>query len=425
VVVGGLLMVWWLAQTAQVLFVPAPDEASGALTTTATIEGSLFNTLVILAFAGLGVWFWPRRQLFPRRRLARVVAVLLMAYLVWALASLTWSVDLNLSIRRYVQLVCIVIGCVGLGAGFYAQLPDGELQFAKHVVWAGLLGVLFMWLAVLKSGNLDVFDPAWAAKDVGVGTRIGYPIAYAIIAAVYLGRANVLRGWRLPMVLAVLVLSLLAQKARFTIAFGLLAAALLMLTSMRWSWRWAAVLMIAGATIWVVAAVVALDGSQPLEPVAGGLYTYATLDTPTDNTATLTGRISLWDELLLYLQDRPWLGYGFGAFWNPEFMARIWAVVPWQPPVAHDGFLDELLGTGLIGLVLMLGAWLTGMFGAWWRQGPFATLVGVSMLLFLLLNVGDSIMQSYFQFPFYAALTGLALMLARSAERPAGRGHTA
>jgi O-antigen ligase len=226
------------------------------------------------------------------------------------------------------------------------------------------------------------------------------------------------------MVLGVLVFSLLMQKARFTIAFGLFAAAVLMLTSMRWNWRWAAVLTIAGATIWVVAAVVALEGSQPLEPVASGLYTYATLDTPTDNTTSLTGRTSLWDELLLYLQDRLWLGYGFGAFWNTEFMARIWAVVPWQPPVAHDGFLDEALGTGLIGLVLMLGTWLTGMFGAWRRPGPFATLVGISMLLFLLLNVGDSIMQSYFQFPFYAALTSLVLLLARSAERPAGRVRT-
>ena len=35
------------------------------------------------------------------------------------------------------------------------------------------------------------------------------------------------------------------------------------------------------------------------------------------------------------------------------------------------------------------------------------------MLFFLLANVGDTIMQAYFQFPFYAALVGLFALAAR------------
>jgi exopolysaccharide production protein ExoQ len=415
------LIGWWVAQLAQVL-IGSHDQTPTTAATTATAEGSLFNTGIILAFASLGVWFWPWSVRLPKSAAVRLLMAATAAYLIWALASLTWSVDLGLSIRRYVQLAMILIGCVGLGAGFYARAPDGETLFALHVLWAGLIGVAVMWAAVLLVGDLNVFSPTWAAKDIGVGTRIGYPIAYALLAGVYLGHTRVIRGWRLAAVIGVLLFSLLLQKARFTIAFGLVCMALLVLRGTRWSMRWTLVLVGVGILAWVVAVMVAVNGAHPIEPVLNGIYTYATLDTTSETTTSLTGRTSLWDALYAYLQERPWTGYGFGAFWNPEFLAQIWSIIPWHPPVAHDGFLDEVLGTGLIGSALLLLAWGMGTLIAIRRSDYFGALVALGMVLFLLLNVGDSIMQSYFQFPFYAAVAGLATLLGRGAqERRAAR----
>ena len=47
-------------------------------------------------------------------------------------------------------------------------------------------------------------------------------------------------------------------------------------------------------------------------------------------SATLTGRTRIWQMSLDNIAQRPWLGYGFGAFWRPgEVEARtMWQILP-------------------------------------------------------------------------------------------------
>jgi O-antigen ligase len=72
---------------------------------------------------------------------------------------------------------------------------------------------------------------------------------------------------------------------------------------------------------------------------------------------TLTGRLPLWRTVFLSIQERPLLGYGYGAFWRgwagPS--ARVWTLHLWEPPHAHNGYLDLWLDLGLVGLALGLG----------------------------------------------------------------------
>jgi exopolysaccharide production protein ExoQ len=416
VMVSIALLLWWLAQQLQPLF--ANPEVDPTPATTATAEGSLFNTLVVIAFAAIGGLCLPHALGAFRTRALVVFLTLLGLYFVWSALSLMWSVDPSLTVRRYVQLVFIVAGCVGLGLGVYGASTSGLDLLARHVMWAGLIGIAIMWLLVFRSGDLDVLDPAWAGKEEGIGTRIGYPIAFAVLAAIYLRGRGSLGPGAFALVLVVAVVSLLAQKARFTIAFGFLAALLLIVRRARWGWGWTLALAALGIAAWLLALAYAIGGTSALQPILDGVYNYATLGTGGADTETLTGRFPLWDELWRYAERAPWLGYGFGAFWNPTFLLQIWAVIDWHPPVGHNGFLDEVLGTGVIGLILLLSAWLFGGVVAWRRRDWFGAFVSSAMLLFLLLNVGDTIMQYYFQFPFYAALTALFALLARSTAEP-------
>ncbi|WPD20236.1 O-antigen ligase family protein [Thermaerobacter composti] len=68
---------------------------------------------------------------------------------------------------------------------------------------------------------------------------------------------------------------------------------------------------------------------------------------------TLTGRIPLWRTLIPIALERPLLGYGYGAFWLGERspLAAVWAR-SWNPPHAHNGYLDLWLELGLVGAVL-------------------------------------------------------------------------
>ena len=91
-----------------------------------------------------------------------------------------------------------------------------------------------------------------------------------------------------------------------------------------------------------------------------------------NRTPTLTGRTPLWAYLIgVIVREKPWLGHGFGALWSLESFRRdVQRQVGWPYPVVigDDGFLDILLGLGIIGLLLFLIVFIT----SWVRATRFA-----------------------------------------------------
>jgi exopolysaccharide production protein ExoQ len=74
----------------------------------------------------------------------------------------------------------------------------------------------------------------------------------------------------------------------------------------------------------------------------------------------LTGRTGLWAAVLDAISKKPWLGYGFSAFWqttNREVVS-IHAQVGWIPGYAHNGFLDLALYLGIVGLAMFAFGYL-------------------------------------------------------------------
>jgi O-antigen ligase len=71
---------------------------------------------------------------------------------------------------------------------------------------------------------------------------------------------------------------------------------------------------------------------------------------------TLTGRTQLWQLILVAIGHHPLLGYGFDSFWQglQGDSLEIISQVGWLVPTAHNGYLDLLLGTGIVGALLML-----------------------------------------------------------------------
>jgi exopolysaccharide production protein ExoQ len=85
-----------------------------------------------------------------------------------------------------------------------------------------------------------------------------------------------------------------------------------------------------------------------LTPLMGGA-TVGGVTSVLGRDETLTGRSGIWAYLVPIMQQQPLLGEGFGGFWTPE---RITAVEVNQ---AHNGYLEILLGLGIVGWVLMTG----------------------------------------------------------------------
>ncbi|MDD4169646.1 MAG: O-antigen ligase [Desulfotomaculaceae bacterium] len=81
---------------------------------------------------------------------------------------------------------------------------------------------------------------------------------------------------------------------------------------------------------------------------------------------TLSGRTQLWQLVWDMIQQRPWLGYGYSAFWlnwtGPS--GYIWSVIGWNPPDAHNFYLDMWLQLGLVGLAIFAVSLFSNLFKA-------------------------------------------------------------
>ncbi|MGB5636575.1 MAG: O-antigen ligase family protein [Waterburya sp.] len=73
---------------------------------------------------------------------------------------------------------------------------------------------------------------------------------------------------------------------------------------------------------------------------------------------TLTGRTPLWADLWGFIEQKPWLGYGYGTFFSSLHRETdlLWKVHRWNPVHAHNGYIQLWLHLGIVGLsVFMLG----------------------------------------------------------------------
>lgn len=130
--------------------------------------------------------------------------------------------------------------------------------------------------------------------------------------------------------------------------------------------------------------------------------------------STLTGRMPLWNALVPYIQERFLLGYGFGeAFWKFEiYQQAVSQVAGWLVPFAHNGFIEVLLGTGIIGLIF----WTVYLIQTtilsikyFINERSIPSLIFLAWIVYtLVINLADNMLGSYENF------TVLLLMIAFS-----------
>jgi len=70
---------------------------------------------------------------------------------------------------------------------------------------------------------------------------------------------------------------------------------------------------------------------------------------------SLTGRTDLWKVAIDKIGERPWLGYGYQAFWQEKgegFIVR--HLIQYNAPHAHNGFIELGLELGLLGVLFFV-----------------------------------------------------------------------
>lgn len=114
---------------------------------------------------------------------------------------------------------------------------------------------------------------------------------------------------------------------------------------------------------------------------------------------TMSGRTLMWEVMIQRIMERPWLGYGRGAFWvrASGYPAQVGGAVShvFVAPHGHNGFLDLMLDVGLIGFTLFMICFLVAFARSLKRAYAAKSSEDLWPLAFLLFLAMNNIMESY------------------------------
>jgi O-antigen ligase len=303
-------------------------------------------------------------------------AVLVSIFGTWALASMFWSADPILSLRRLVLWAMIALGSVWLAGTRPGELPR----------FAFFSSAVFMGAGLVTECVLGSFHP-FSDNYRFAGTF--HPNHQAINAAVLFFAANSLardqsRYRRLLLCTAgVAVLLLLLTKSR-TAAFSLIGAELVLWGTGVLRARQRMIIAIVSTGLITVLVFTVLF--SPTSVRSGVLLNRDT------NAVTMTVRSELWTALAPYFWERPLTGYGCGAFWTEERISDISASQRWDIREAHSSYLEVLLALGVPGLLLLALALISIWIAA--RREIVLHLSSTFTIAILTFTIFDSLTES-------------------------------
>lgn len=265
-------------------------------------------------------------------------------YLLWLGAGLAWSVASAQTLVLTVFLAVTWAATVSLAFHPVTSTIRTMFRFSLLVAAASLV-----LLPIAPELALQPDVPTGHTELRGIidhQLRLGMLMCMTIglvALAIANGQSKVLRGsW---------------PAAVYIFAIGLLVVVLFMSRARGATGAFALALMLCGLVSPNRAIMLASAVCLGLLGLTLSLFLQPLLDLILQNPsdATLSGRTLLWPKVLELAERRPFVGYGFGSFYQPIF-ETYWR--NYRPPSAHNSLLQAYFESGLVGfgLVALLSA---------------------------------------------------------------------
>jgi exopolysaccharide production protein ExoQ len=377
----------------------------------ASAEGNILRkaSIFLLGAVGAITVFWRGGYSL---RIRGVMGVLIVAAVAWCIASWLWAIEPGIAARRL-----IASGCVAMAALAAARrLNPRELA---AVALAG--SATFLILGGLVEIALGTWHP-WRGDYRFAGTlhpnAQGLSCAVLVMAALELARQS--RRWRTAccVLAAIGFAGLWFTKSRTPLA-ALVGAEI-------GFWFLASTCktkLIGGlAAIWAICAALLVIGPTVAERVIDAAMLGRE---DSEQVASLTGRVPLWEELSGSIERRPLHGYGFNSFWTSDQIDEISESQSWAISVAHSTYLDLTLGIGIIGVGLWVAVVAAGLFSAAWRQTVFPNIGFAFIGVLLMFGLLHGALESAFANPGFVPLLALAGLAMLAFVDPNDYGHAA
>lgn len=309
-----------------------------------------------------------------RRSLALLLSERPIVFLVLlAAVSVFWSDSPSTTFRRSIALVGTCLISVYFAARFRVR------EQLNLLTWGfGICAVCSLAFGWFHWGNsVDDLEGAW----YGIYTQRNVLGSMMVLSALlFLLSAQIQSNWKWVFwICAAISFTLIVLSGSVTslIAFLVLLFSFPLVRLLRSSKKAGAAVLIAGIFVFGLAS-----------------WAGASIDTTAEamgRDPSLTGRTTLWAASVAIGLDKPWLGFGYSAFWlgADGQSADVWKVVNWAAPNAHNGLLELWLDLGMVGVaiaVFSLGSSLRKAYALvrdtrdWEYAWPFLFLVVLVVL---------------------------------------------
>lgn len=289
-----------------------------------------------------------------------------------AVISCSWSTSPEVTVRRSASLV----GFTLVATYFAVRFPIREQ--IKLLVWSSGICVALSYLfGVFGLGHsVDDLPGVWFGiytQRNGLGSAMSLSILIFLLWAMVRQDLKYFCGF---LALAAFGLILLSGSITSLVVTAVVLLSFPIIRTLRalksGKWLLVALLVALGVCAWRVA---------------------SSFDTVADvmgRDASLTGRAEVWEASAALGSEKPWLGYGYNAFWlgleGPS--ATVWRIAGWAAPSAHNGLLEIWLDLGVAGLAVAVSGFcwyarkayrLTRNTAAWEFAWPLMFLIMLSV----------------------------------------------
>jgi O-antigen ligase len=302
-----------------------------------------YGIVLVMSLAALRPWQHPERLL--------VVPWPLLLALAWCWLSAFWMLDPNVGIRRLVLTTIVIWSLFALVRQLGAEQSVAILRIMLAAVLAVNFAAVFLYPEIGKHPAADDSMAGYWRGIMGHKNFAGVPCAIAILFFIF-DADRVHRLIRIAVCAGAIVFLIMSgSKTSMGICVASVAVGLIFtmlakhyqqrqLAPTAYAW----LLLIIPAIIFVT---MLLSPAYYLDLVS--------------DPAAFTGRTQIWAALIKAYVDRPWLGVGYGSFWDlgpsgPIFQyGRDWVT---NMSEGHNSYLDFLVQIGMIGTLIMFYALL-------------------------------------------------------------------
>jgi exopolysaccharide production protein ExoQ len=276
-----------------------------------------------------------------RWRDVRKGGLLALTLAVFLLCSATWSVEAGATVRGGIQYFFFLIGLIGAAENLEGDDFMDLLASVCFLSAVASLTLFFIAPDYAFSEETGEFRGVFTQKNLlGQGMAVG---GLACLHSLRVGKRSRLSG--MSMFVVITFVALKSESATSCLAillFWVLGAVTQLLQRGGAARSFGVVLL---ASLLLIAPIVAVSPDSLLDLIG--------------KDPTLTGRTDLWGYVTPYIYQRPWLGWGYDAFWSTQNPAA-WEIantIHWFSPQAHNGLLEILLNGGLVGAVWFIYLW--------------------------------------------------------------------